>query len=401
MINDRNNFNDEPRRLIKKWKDSGEENFRAMAYEVIRKYISKSGKKELFELTPRNNTKITVDIVARVNFGGVFTDIPPYCYENGGAVINAPVLCNGKYPIRAVVSSINRAGFEFEIVPGEEKCFVDSVSDLKVCEEDDYFGLHKAVCDVCGVKGGVGITTESRLPLGSGLGTSSILAAAIIKGLYRLFGYDSDDCDVVNKVFETEQFLGTRGGWQDPCGGLYKGMKMCQCNAGLPLNISTSAISMKKETEAELRKRMIIFYSGETRKAGNILSDIAEGYLLGYEKVIRAYEEGHAIAIEMKSSLEKGNLKRFGRLMTAQHAVNKELSHLHSTNEIESLLASVHNISDGSMITGAGGGGYIAVLLKKGRNIGDFEKCIGKKITDETVMLDFGAEPYKIHESNF
>ncbi|MBN2883456.1 MAG: hypothetical protein JXN10_08000 [Clostridia bacterium] len=398
-MKDINKIYNEPHILMRKWKESGEEGFRTEAYKKIRQFISDAGKKELQGLVPNAKTRITVDIAARVNFCGVFTDIPPFCYENGGMVLNAPVMSNGNYPIRVVVSSINKVGFEFKSLPAREQVYIDSDSKLKISDDNDLFKLHRAVCMVCGVGGGISITTESRLPLGSGLGTSSIMAAAIIKGIYNLYGYDGDEMEIVSKVFETEQILGSRGGWQDPFGGLFKGFKVCKGKPGIPLDLSFETISPGSAREAEIKKRIVIFYSGSTRKAGDILADISEEYLIGNEKVIRAYEKGCSLAVEMKDALEEWNLNKFGRLMSEQHKVSKELSPRHSTPEIESLFESLGEISAGSMITGAGGGGYIVVLLKQGYGLMDFERCIGKKITKEIVSLDLESEPYKIYES--
>jgi len=42
-----------------------------------------------------------------VNFAGGWTDTPPYCLENGGVVLNAPILLNNNKPVEVIIEKIN------------------------------------------------------------------------------------------------------------------------------------------------------------------------------------------------------------------------------------------------------------------------------------------------------
>ena len=46
---------------------------------------------------------VTVECPARLDFAGGWSDTPPLCYENGGAVVNASITINGRLPIGARV----------------------------------------------------------------------------------------------------------------------------------------------------------------------------------------------------------------------------------------------------------------------------------------------------------
>jgi galactokinase/mevalonate kinase-like predicted kinase len=63
--------------------------------------------------------------------------------------------------------------------------------------------------------GGFELLTWSRLPTGSGLGTSSILAGAVMAALWRACGRSFTKSDVTHAVLHLEQMLTTGGGWQD------------------------------------------------------------------------------------------------------------------------------------------------------------------------------------------
>jgi galactokinase/mevalonate kinase-like predicted kinase len=65
---------------------------------------------------------------------------------------------------------------------------------------------------------GLRISTWADIPRGSGLGTSSILAAALVRALLRVRGEPDSNEEVSHKVLVLEQLMGTGGGWQDQVG---------------------------------------------------------------------------------------------------------------------------------------------------------------------------------------
>ena len=50
--------------------------------------------------------KQEIKLPLRVNFGGGWTDTPPYCLENGGKVLNASILLKGEEPIHVCIEKI-------------------------------------------------------------------------------------------------------------------------------------------------------------------------------------------------------------------------------------------------------------------------------------------------------
>ena len=48
-----------------------------------------------------------VKLPVRVNFGGGWSDTPPYCMENGGTVLNAAISINGTFPIEVTIRKIS------------------------------------------------------------------------------------------------------------------------------------------------------------------------------------------------------------------------------------------------------------------------------------------------------
>lgn len=82
------------------------------------------------------------------------------------------------------------------------------------------------------------------VPKGSGLGTSSILAAACVKALYAFTGTPCTDQDIYSRVLAMEQIMSTGGGWQDQVGGLTPGIKFITTMPGVVQDIHVEPVRM-------------------------------------------------------------------------------------------------------------------------------------------------------------
>ena len=92
-----------------------------------------------------------------------------------------------------------------------------------------------------GALAGAGLEIESwsLLPQGSGLGTSSILAATVLVCVARAMGrvMPVEDGSLTHAVLKLEQMLSTGGGWQDQVGGIFGGLKASACAPRLPVAV--------------------------------------------------------------------------------------------------------------------------------------------------------------------
>ena len=113
----------------------------------------------------------------------------------------------------------------------------------------DSFALHKAALIACGIipvkeeadlqeilkrmGGGIYLSTQVYgVPKGSGLGTSSILSGACVKGIFEFLGQERTDAEIYDVVLGMEQIMSTGGGWQDQVGGLTEGIKLISTKPG-------------------------------------------------------------------------------------------------------------------------------------------------------------------------
>ncbi|KAK5927309.1 hypothetical protein CgunFtcFv8_012477 [Champsocephalus gunnari] len=110
--------------------------------------------------------------------------------------------------------------------------------------------------------GGGAAQLVAAVPTGSGLGTSSILAGALLSAVYSCTGQTFDRNSLIHAVLHLEQTLTTGGGWQDQVGGLIGGLKVGRSLSFLPLKVEVQRISPPEEFLVSLQQRLLLVYTG-------------------------------------------------------------------------------------------------------------------------------------------
>mgnify|MGYP004455272399 FL=1 len=349
--------------------------------------------------------EVVVRLPVRVNWGGGWSDTPPYCMEHGGTVLNAAVKLDGQNPVEAVVKKI--PGNQIVLASadsGAEQTFSE-ISQLQDSSNPyDPFALHKAALIACGIipyreqisveevtknlGSGLYLSTQViHIPRGSGLGTSSILAGACVKAIYRMLGKELSQEELYNRVLCMEQIMSTGGGWQDQVGGLAPGIKMVTSDVAIVQEIGCSPCNISTETLQELNERFCLIYSGQRRLARNLLRDIVSRYVSGNPDTVEVLYEIQRIAVLMRFELEKGNVDGFAQLLNQHWELSKRLDGGCTNTCIDMIFSSVEDLIDGKMICGAGGGGFLQVILKKGVTAEQVQKRLREVFQDSGVEV--------------
>lgn len=327
--------------------------------------------------------ELEVKLPLRVNWGGGWSDTPPYCNENGGTVLNAAILLNGERPVSVKLRKIEEKKIVFESadmdVHGE---YADIASLQSVGDPFDPFVLQKAALLACGMiparggsledvldrlGGGICMDTEvTGVPKGSGLGTSSILAAACVRALFEFLGIPHTEDDLYSHVLCMEQIMSTGGGWQDQVGGVTDGIKYIESRPGLIQSISVSHLILDHATMEELNSRFTLIYTGQRRLARNLLRDVVGRYIGNEPDTIYALNEIQRTAALMRFELERGHVDDFAALLSAHWELSKMIDAGSTNTLIDQIFDACDDLLAGRMICGAGGGGFLQVVLKKG-----------------------------------
>ena len=357
-----------------------QECFRTIQSEVLDATIKK--------LTYNENARIvkdkhTVKLPLRVNWGGGWSDTPPYCNEKGGTVLNVAILLNGEKPVEVTMEKIGERKIIFDSRDMDAHGEFDNIEELqRTGDPFDPFALQKACLLACGIipkegheleeildrlGGGFVMNSEvTNVPKGSGLGTSSILSAACVKAVFDFMGIPYTEDDLYSHVLAMEQIMSTGGGWQDQVGGITLGLKYITSMNGIDQKLNVSHIKLSEETKNELDDRFCLIYTGQRRLARNLLRDVIGRYVGNEPDSLFALEEIQKTAALMRFELERGNVDGFAKLLDYHWQLSKKVDAGSSNTLIEQIFSSIEELIDGKLVCGAGGGGFLQVMLKKG-----------------------------------
>ncbi|NXK82762.1 FUK kinase, partial [Amazona guildingii] len=368
---------------------------------------------------------VQVACPARLDFSGGWSDTPPITYEHGGAVVDVAVLVDGCWPIGARVRRISEPELRLISLGGTPQSEV--VAEL-VCRElehlQDYCQPHAPgallkAAFICtqvvqfpsqkplqaqlmeSFRGGFEVHTWSKLPHGSGLGTSSILAGAVMASLYRAAGKAASTESLIHAVLHLEQRLTTGGGWQDQVGGLVPGIKIGRSKAQLPLRVEVEEIQVPDGFTQTLNDHLLLVYTGKTRLARNLLQDVVRNW---YARLPSAVQNADALvsnAEECAQALRQGNLPLIGKCLDCYWQQKKCMAPGCEPLAVGRMMDALRPYVYGQCLAGAGGGGFLYVLTKAPRQKEALHRILAKteglgNFSIHSVEVDTGGFSVKV-----
>lgn len=346
--------------------------------------------------------KHTVKLPLRVNWGGGWSDTPPYCNEHGGTVLNVAIMLNGENPVEVTLERIPEHKIVFDSRDMDVHGEFDTIEPLQATGDPfDPFALQKACLLACGIipkeghsldeiltrlGGGFVMHSEvTNVPKGSGLGTSSILSAACVKAVFEFMGISHTEDDLYSHVLAMEQIMSTGGGWQDQVGGVTPGLKYITSAPGVEQKIKVAYVEVSEETQKELDERFALIYTGQRRLARNLLRDVVGRYVGNEPDSLYALNEIQRIAALMRFELERGHVDEFAKLMDQHWELSQKVDRGSTNTLIDQIFQSIDDLIDGRLVCGAGGGGFLQVVLKKGVTKADVHSRLKAVFQDSLV----------------
>lgn len=379
--------------------DEVQECFRTIQSEVLASTIKNLSYNENARIVTE---KHTVKLPLRVNWGGGWSDTPPYCNENGGTVLNVAILLNGQKPVEVTLEKISEKKIVFDSRDMDVHGEFDTIEPLQATGDPfDPFALQKACLLACEIipkegssleeildrlGGGFEMHSEvTNVPKGSGLGTSSILSAACVKAVFEFMGIAYTEEDLYAHVLAMEQIMSTGGGWQDQVGGITPGLKYITSMPGIDQKLKVTHVEIPEAAKQELSDRFVLIYTGQRRLARNLLRDVVGRYVGNEPESLFALEEIQKTAALMRFELERGNVDGFASLLDYHWELSKKVDAGSSNTLIEQIFSSIEELIDGKLVCGAGGGGFLQVILKKGVTRQQVEERLNEVFMDSLV----------------
>lgn len=259
----------------------------------------------------------------------------------------------------------------------------ETVEEIQDCHNPyDSFALHKAALIACGVipldghaelreilkKWAEAFICPPKFVMyrrGQDL-EQAVSFPACVKAIGEFLGQSWSDSQVYELVLNMEQIMSTGGGWQDQVGGLTPGVKYITSRPGIRQKIHVTYLELDQDTKKELQERFVLIYTGQRRLARNLLREVVGNYIGGRRESIEALKEMKRLAVLMRFELEQGNIDAFAKLLNEHWEVSKLLDQGSTNTCIDQIFESCEDMIDGRFISGAGGGGFLQVILKRG-----------------------------------
>lgn len=320
----------------------------------------------------------------RIDLAGGWTDTPPYCLNEGGRVVNIAIELNGQPPIQVYVKPCTECHIVLRSIDLGAMEVITSYEELyHFAKVGSPFSIPKAALVLTGfspefsatpyvslekqlaaIGGGLEITLLSAIPAGSGLGTSSVLAATVLGALSDFCGMAWDKNEICYRTLILEQLLTTGGGWQDQFGGILQGIKCIETQKGFEQQPIVKWLPDTLFTEPEYKACHLLYYTGITRTAKNILAEIVKGMFLNESRHLQLLAEMKNHASDMFETIQKGHFSEMGKLIRKTWEQNKQLDKGTNPPAVEAIIGKVEDLTTGYKLPGAGGGGYLYMIAK-------------------------------------
>lgn len=320
----------------------------------------------------------------RIDLAGGWTDTPPYSLMEGGNVVNLAIELNGQPPLQVYVKPSKEFRIVLRSIDLGAMEVVTTYEELQdFCKIGSPFSIPKAALTLAGFHpefsterfasleeqlkafgAGIEVTLLSAIPAGSGLGTSSILAATVLGAVNDFCGLNWDKQDIGSRTLVLEQLLTTGGGWQDQYGGVLHGIKMLQTQPGWNQEPMVRWLPDFLFTSDEYRKCHLLYYTGITRTAKGILGEIVKGMFLNSNRHLHLLEQMKGHAMDMYDAILRNDFEATGRLVRKTWQQNQRLDAGTNPPEVQALTERIDDLCLGYKLPGAGGGGYLYMMAK-------------------------------------
>jgi D-glycero-alpha-D-manno-heptose-7-phosphate kinase len=268
----------------------------------------------------------------RIDFGGGWTDVPPFPQERGGYV------CNMAIEQRAYVTLEDRGD---RYVPPSA---------------DPLIAAHLRTAGNPAVK----LSVVSDFPVGAGLGGSSAASVAMAAALSAHKGRAPDPQSLaeLSRLVEVEE-LGIAGGRQDHYAAAIGGA------LGLSFTdkVRVERIAIPETMRVQMEQRMALVYTGVSRLSADTINVVLREYRQRVPRVVTALERMAVLAKQMGDALRGGRLDTLAGLVDEHWRFQRSLHPTITTPRIEALEAAVRRQGGrGVKALGASGGGCVILF---------------------------------------
>lgn len=293
----------------------------------------------------------------RIGLAGGGTDVSPYSDLYGGAILNASISLSA-------YASIEETGNDRIILEAMDRKETESYSvarELPVNGQLDLLkGVYNRISRDFGMpQKGLKLSTYVDAPAGSGLGTSSTLAVAVLGAFTEMLKLPFGDYDIAHYAYEIERIdLGLAGGKQDQYAATFGGVNFMEFYA--EDKVIVNPLRIRPQYLHELENNLVLYFTDTSRESAAIITEQVRNVKEGKEKSLEAMHQLKEQARMMKEALLKGKLNEFGEILDFGFQQKRQMAAHISNSRIEEIYEAARAAgATGGKISGAGGGGFM------------------------------------------
>jgi D-glycero-alpha-D-manno-heptose-7-phosphate kinase len=299
----------------------------------------------------------------RISFAGGGTDLPAYYEQYGGRVISTTI---DRYVYAHITPvELDRAS---QITSADFQTFYRHMSADPVAKEGD-LPLPRAVLNLFNVRGGLSLFLASEVPPGTGLGSSSATAVALIAGLSEQRGLPVDRHALASLACEVElDRLAAPIGKQDQYAAAFGGLNSIRFTSH---RVDVERLAVSDDLTSQLERRLMLFFTGSARDSAAILRKQRAASERREPDTIQILHRIRQAADACYRCLEIGDLDGVARLLDEGWQQKRQLATGITNSFIDDAYATARaHGALGGKITGAGGGGFLLLYCEEERQTG-------------------------------
>lgn len=285
----------------------------------------------------------------RISFAGGGSDMPDFYREHGGCVLSTSI---NRYMYLSLHPYFDSRKTALKYSQTE---IVDDLNKIN-------HTIFRCVLNDKGIDG-VEISSTADVPSGTGLGSSSSFTVGLLHTLYCYKGKYVSKAKLAEEACKVEmEKIGSPIGKQDQYAAAFGGLNFITFHKDD--TVSVEPVIAKPETIRELQENLVMFYTGITHDANEILAEQKKN--IPQEGKMKNLIQMCRLARDMKYSLENNELSDFGAILNEGWQRKRELAGGISNPEIDGLYeTALKNGAVGGKLLGAGGGGFLLFYCPK------------------------------------
>jgi len=316
----------------------------------------------------------------RLSLAGGGTDVPPFCDENGSKVINLAI---NKFVKVEIEKTKNRS-----LLEKTANVFVRSTSGYSQPENQFAQQLSTSIESHFSLRDNLAITITNPVRPNSGLGTSSTMIVATLKGLDIVLGTEMQNMDLIDLALRIERIeMGVKGGFQDFFPAIFGGLNLINFSKESKewtcrrFCISESFVSI-------LNSSLFALELGILRDSEKVIEDQIERSLRADSPTTMALKRQLDIVDSLGKAIEVEDLASIANCVDQSYESKKNFSPL-ITNEIINQTESTLKASGGRgiKVSGVGGGGHMFCFFPEGK-----PDSLLNTVPNSMKILDFQFE---------